>query len=409
MAGLEGNRVFLDVLRRRNPRFIEAAVELHRERAIPAPAFILDLDTMAANARALAAESKKLGLKTYAMTKQFGRNPAAIAAVADAGIDGFVAVDMTCAAAIRRVGERLGHLGHLVQVPVAQTDAGLAFGPDHWTVFSLEKAQAVSDAVERRGAPPQPLLLRVYQDGDEFYSGHEGGFALREITGAARHIETLPGATVAGVTSFPALLFDPTTRALRLTHNAETLARAAEALRSAGYERVEINAPGTTSVAALGLLAEGGATQVEPGHALTGTTPLHAVQDLEEVPAMLYLTEVSHTYADRAYCFGGGFYIDRVLGDYQVRCLLGRDAEQALRGEPAPAALPAPGAIDYYGQIEGPRAHAARAGDTAIFAFRAQAFFSRASVIPVAGISEGTPQVVGVFTPDGHRDGQVTA
>jgi predicted amino acid racemase len=405
----EESPVFLDVLRRRNPGFVEAAIALHQARAIPAPVFLLDLDAMAANARALATESESLGLTAYAMAKQFGRNPAAISAVADAGIGAFVAVDMACAAAIHRAGERLGHLGHLVQVPEGQTDAGLACGPRHWTVFNREKAQAISDTVQRAGASPQPVLLRVHQDGDEFYSGHEGGFALSDIASAARDIERLPGATVAGVTSFPALLFDPATGGLRLTRNAQTLAEAAHALRRAGYERVEINAPGTTSVAGLRLLAEAGATQVEPGHALTGTTPLHAVRDLEEIPAMLYLTEVLHKHEDRAYCFGGGFYVDPVLGDYQVRCLLGRDAEQALGGEPAPATIPAPGAIDYYGQIEGPRAHAARVGDTAIFGFRAQAFFSRASIVPVAGIAAGTPQVLGVFTPDGNRDQRVTA
>ena len=41
-------------------------------------------------------------------------------------------------------------------------------------------------------------------------------------------------------------------------------------------------------------LAAGGATQLEPGHGLTGTTPLHARTALPERPAMLYLTEVSH-------------------------------------------------------------------------------------------------------------------
>ena len=32
------------------------------------------------------------------------------------------------------------------------------------------------------------------------------------------------------------------------------------------------------------MLSDSGATQVEPGHGLTGTSPLHAVQELPEQP-----------------------------------------------------------------------------------------------------------------------------
>ncbi len=55
-----------------------------------------------------------------------------------------------------------------------------------------------------------------------------------------------------------------------------------------------MNAPGVTSTPVLQLLADAGATQVEPGHGFTGTTPLHMVMDLVERPAMVYLTEISH-------------------------------------------------------------------------------------------------------------------
>lgn len=53
-------------------------------------------------------------------------------------------------------------------------------------------------------------------------------------------------------------------------------------------------------------LARDGATQVEPGHGLTGTTPLHAVADLAEEPAIAYVSEVSHLWNGKAYVFGGG-------------------------------------------------------------------------------------------------------
>ena len=109
-------------------------------------------------------------------------------------------------------------------------------------------------------------------------------------------LSAMPDVRFAGLTTFPALLFDAATGGARTTRNVETLARAAELARrhlGAGTE-IEINAPGTTSTVVLDRLAEAGATQVEPGHGLTGTTPLHAMGDLPEVPAICYLSEVSH-------------------------------------------------------------------------------------------------------------------
>ena len=92
------------------------------------------------------------------------------------------------------------------------------------------------------------------------------------------YIGGLPGVRFAGLTTFPALLYDPTSGGARVTPNMATLAKAAEtAQRHLGGDdqnAIQINAPGTTSTAVLAQLAEAGATQVEPGHGLTGTTPL---------------------------------------------------------------------------------------------------------------------------------------
>ena len=65
--------MFLDVLRRRNPGFIEAAMRLHQEGRLPANAYVLDLDAVEANARLIKTEADRLGLKVFAMTKQVGR------------------------------------------------------------------------------------------------------------------------------------------------------------------------------------------------------------------------------------------------------------------------------------------------------------------------------------------------
>ena len=98
-------------------------------------------------------------------------------------------------------------------------------------------------------------------------------------------------------------------------------------------------------------LAAAGATQVEPGHGLTGTTPLHVSGDLPEAPAVVYLTEVSHLSGGEAFCFGGGLYIDPVFPNYQVKAIVAR--EPRTDGAAVRAVdIPAPDAIDYYGMIE---------------------------------------------------------
>lgn len=389
--------MFLDVLRRRNPRLIDAAVTLHQQGQLPANTFVFDLDTVTENARTIASEAERLGLTAFAMTKQIGRNPDVCRALIAGGLHASVAVDMACARATTRAGMRLGHVGHLVQVPRAEADAAAGLHPDFWTVFSLDKAREAAAAASRAGRE-QPLLARIYATDDEFYSGHEGGFPACDIVAVAEQIDALDGARFAGITTFPALLFDPATRRVRQTRNLETLRKAAAELHAAGRRDIEINAPGTTSTGALAALAEVGATQVEPGHALTGTTPWHAVQDLPEVPAICYVTEVSHLYGNRAYCFGGGMYVDPVFPPYQVRALVGTDASSARLLD---ATLPPPSAIDYYGQLDLSTDVPVSPGDTVVLGFRAQAFVTRAYTAGVAGLDAGTPVVAGIWAADG--------
>ncbi|MGZ4620637.1 MAG: alanine racemase [Blastococcus sp.] len=389
--------MFLDLLRRRNPRLIDAAIDLHQGGELPADTFVFDLDAVTDNARHFAATAGDLGLTTFAMTKQVGRNPDLCRALMAGGIDAAVAVDMECARATRRAGMRLGHLGHLVQVPRAEAAAAMGMSPDFLTVFSMEKAREAAAAASRLGRE-QPMLARLYASDDEFYSGHEGGFRAADIVRVADEIDAFDGARFAGITTFPALLFDQDRKTLRRTHNLRTLEAAAAALRGAGRDDIEINGPGTTSSAALPVLAEAGVTQVEPGHALTGTTPLHAIQDLVELPAACYLTEVSHLHEGRAFCFGGGMYVDPVFPPYQVRAMVGREPGTA---ELLDAALPPPSAIDYYGQLDLDGHAGVTVGDSVVFGFRIQAFVTRAYTAGISGLAAGTPRVAGIWAAGG--------
>lgn len=384
--------MFLDVLRRRNAAFVETAMALHQQGLIPANAYVLDLDAVEANARILRAEADRHGLKIFAMTKQVGRASSFCYAVRRGGIDRAVAVDMACARAVNRAGLPVGHLGHLQQVARHEAEAAASrFRPDYWTVFNETKAQEAGSAARRAGYV-QNLLARISAEGDVFYRGHEGGFPVEDIVTVAERLDAIDGGRFAGITTFPALLFDHASRKVMPTPNLTTLSRARDALARAGRSEVEVNAPGTTSSVLLKALAEAGATQCEPGNGLHGTTALHVMEDLPELPAVLYLTEVSHLHGGKAYCFGGGFYIDPIFPDYEVKAIVGSEpttAASALRS----VEVPPPSAIDYYAMIDASGPAAPRPGDTAVFGFRGQAFVTRAFVVGVSGISTGKPKV----------------
>ena len=397
--------MFLRSLLDRNPGFVRAAVELHQAGEIPANSYVLDLDAIEANARVLCTRARTLGLTVYAMTKQIGRAPGALAAMAAGGVDGFVAVDMACARPIVRNGHRLGHVGHLVQVARAEAVEAAAMAPDYWTVFSANKAAEAAAAASASGRS-QRLMLRVFDPGDTFYPGHEGGVPLDDLRSALDIIAALDGAEFAGLTTFPAMLFDEQRGSVGVTRNVETLARAAELVRRhpACPAQLEINLPGTTSTDVLGLLAESGATQVEPGHGLTATTPLHALRDLPEQPGVLYLSEVAHIHQGVPLCFGGGLYVDPVFGDYEVSAVIAHDAAE-ISTSPVPVDMPDPAAIDYYARLHRGSGRVVSEGATVVFGFRIQAFVTRALVTGLSGVSRGEPRVVGVWNGFGDPGG----
>lgn len=393
--------MFLKKLKERNPEFLRTVVQLHQSGKIPANSYVLDLDVMEKNAAVMAAEGKRLGLKVYPMTKQFGRNAHAMHVLSRQGLDSYVAVDMACALAIHAAGYKVGHLGHLVQMPNAEMNVAAQLKPIYWTVFNQEKARAASDSSAKLGRK-QALLARLYAPGDTFYMGHEGGFPATDVCKVADAFDQLTNAHFAGITSFPALLFDVKKSDVYLTPNMTTLEKAANELRKSGRKDIEINAPGTTSTVVMEMLAKAGATQVEPGHGLTGTTPLHAVRDLPELPAICYLSEISHIYNGKPFCFGGGLYIDPVFPEYDVKALVGIDADTALK-QPISVKIPPANAIDYYGILSPEKDQKVRVGDSVLFGFRVQAFVTRAFIVPISGISRGRVVVEGIYTSDGRK------
>lgn len=394
--------MFLEAIKRRNQKLIEVAIQLHQAGKIPANSYVLDVDTISQNARYIITESSRYRLKAFAMTKQFGRNPVILKKLKAAGFEGCVAVDMQCARPVQANGLKVSHLGHLVQVPKAETRVALNMKPDYWTVFSHEKASHIADAL--KAGETQKIMARIVADGDLFYKGHGGGFEARDIKEVSDRLSTLPGLQFSGITTFPAQLFDEATKTVYHTPNYQTLLNTANQLQQIGLKKMEVNAPGTTSSLLFKELAEAGVTQVEPGHGLTGTVPLNAFTDLAEVPAMLYVTEVSHFYEGKPYCFGGGMYIDPLFKPYDVKAYVGATPEEALKQKMS-CDMPEPSAIDYYGILNPEAMQQVRTGDTVVFGFRAQTFVTRAYMVPVSGISKGLPVVEGFFTTDGREVG----
>ena len=391
--------MFIDLLRRRNPGLLRAAARFHQDGSIPPNTYVIDLDAVTRNATAIATEAARLSLTPFAMTKQIGRNPDASRAIATGGIGRAVGVDLECAIAAATGGLSIGHLGHLVQIPKHRAAEAAALQPLYWTVFSETKAHEAGVAALASGRV-QDVLLRIAAPGDRFYRGHEGGFDAEEVAAAADRVDAIPGVRFAGITTFPATLFDATTGTARSTPNLATLTTALRTLERAGRTNVQVNAPGTTSVSILATLAEAGATQVEPGHGLTGTTPLHAAQDLVEEPAIAYVSEVSHLWNGDAYVFGGGLYVDPVLGGSTTTALfVAPDADAATAPE-LRVDMPAADAIDYYATV--PLAdQPARPGDTVLFGFRPQVFVTRGLTAGISGLSTGTPRVAGIWSADG--------
>ena len=138
-------------------------------------------------------------------------------------------------------------------------------------------------------------------------------FRPRTIAAVADDLDRLEGGRFAGVTTFPALLFEPEDGAYGPTPNLATLARSVEALHKAGRHDIEVNAPGTTSSATISRAGRSWRDPVRAGPWPDRHLSPARGSRLPEVPAVCYVTEVSHLHAGRAYCFGGGLYIDPVF------------------------------------------------------------------------------------------------
>jgi predicted amino acid racemase len=139
------------------------------------------------------------------------------------------------------------------------------------------------------------------------------------------------------------------------------------------------------------LVAQAGGTHVEPGHALTGTTPNHAYlgDALPERPAYVYVSEISHHVHDRAYAYGGGLFHDGYQADGSVGALVGSTWDEA-RNNSVEYLHDIQQIIDYHVVLQ--PGNRCKIGDTALLCYRTQMQMTRSYVAVASGLS-GTKEL----------------
>lgn len=386
----------MDIVLRRNMNLVKTGLELHQQGRIRPNTYILDLDVIGENARKLKEEADRNNIELYMMTKQIGRNPAVAKLIGEKGIDKAVAVDPWEALTLARQGIKLGNVGHLVQIPSKMLREIIRYEPEVITVFTVDKAREVSAEALKQDRV-QDIILKVIDRKDFVYEGQVGGFAKDELEETVKVLETLEGIRIVGVTTFPCLLYDDKAGQVVTTPNVATLLESARILEGLGLELEQINIPSANSVSSIPMIGELGGTHGEPGHAFTGTMPINAHIDQPEVPGIIYISEISHSYQDQAYAYGGGHY----RRGHMENALVGRTLDQALDNILDVTNI-SPENIDYYGGLQlGERE--VNIGDTVIYAFRTQIFVTRSEVALVAGISSGNPRLLGIYDNLGKR------
>ncbi len=389
--------MFLDITIRRNVDLIQTAMNFHQRGKIRPNTYVLDLDRIEENAKKIKAEADKNNIKLYMMTKQIGRNPEVAKLISKVGIDKAVAVDPWEALTLAKAGIKIGNVGHLVQIPSNMIGDILDYNPEVITVFTVEKAREISQEAEKQGKV-QDIMLKVIDNEDLIYEGQTGGFKKEELIESAKKIMEYSGVKIVGVTAFPCLLYDSQEKRVVKTHNIKTLLDSAKLLEEElGIKLEQINVPSANSVNSISTIKEVGGTHGEPGHAFTGTIPINAHIDQPEIPAMVYVSEISHCYENKAYVYGGGYYR---RGNIK-KAIVGSNLEKGLDNILNVVDM-SPTNIDYYGELElGDRA--VNIGDTVIYAFRTQIFVTRSEVALVEGIANGSPRLIGIYDSLGNR------
>lgn len=375
--------MFLEKTIKRNKILIDKAIEFHRDKKILPDSYVIDLDTLLDNAKKMLDLAREKNIKLLFMLKQLGRNPYIAKKLVELGYEGAVVVDFNEARVMMDNDIPIGNVGNLVQIPEAMIDEIVGYAPGVITVFSLEKLKSI-DRSAKKFDRVQNVILRVYSDNDTMYPGQEAGINIDDIEDFIGQSKSLENIRIVGVTSFPAFLFNSEEVKIEKKENFNTIFAAKRKLEEMGLSIEHINLPSATCIENLKANFSGENLVGEPGHGLSGTTPMHAVCDLEEKPCVIYLSEISHNFKGRAYAYGGGYY----RRSHVKNCLVFEDKkgikDQVLQMDNE--------SIDYYFQLKNEH----KVGSPVIMAFRFQIFVTRSRVVLLENLDKDC-KIVGVY------------
>lgn len=395
--------MMLDIISERNPRLVRVTAELHQNGSIPTDTYVVDLDAVRENTRKIKQCGDHNGIRLYVMTKQMNRNPSMIEVIAEEGIKKAVAVDMQCFDMLVAQGVPIGHVGHLTQIPRHATERVLTAKPEIWTVFDYQRAVFISQAAQKLGVQ-QDIVLKVIGPKDKAYIAQEGGIPVSQAMDVAKRISELPNVRIVGTSGFPCVLYDENERRLLPAPNLKTITEFAARLRDElGIKVTHISCPGTTSCKSLEIVKEHGGTDAEPGSSLWGTAMQQLFGPDEGIPAVTYVTEVSHFSNDVACVIGGGFSPDVAFSDMAVKdAFVGSNPDNIM--ENRVKAEDPNVKMDYYAWLMPSPGQSVKPGDSAIYFFRPQVFSTRSSnMAAVSGLSSGKPKLESIINRGGQQ------
>jgi predicted amino acid racemase len=396
---------------RKNRRLVEVATELHQSGQIPPDTYVLDLDMIRSNSEKLQAEANRVRLKSYICSKEFGRNPLVIKTIMNTGMNEALGYDIEEIKVLHRYGIPIGHVGHFGQIPNFDLPWVMQqVKPEFMTVYSIEKAWAISKIAGKAGFV-QKVLVKVIEDERLERLATASGFVEDDSISFAKLLQQLDNLKVAGVTSYPATDFSLISKTHSLSASFIAMMRVVRRMEEElGIEVEQVNACGRNCVANMELTASNGATVIEPGHSFIGTLPNHLFEDdSPELPAVIYVTEISHMFSNYAIAFGDSFNATAVIGSLKndikyeyLYAFIGDTPEELVKNGPA-LALPqnlwqSDLGWSMYANILPTKEHRAKVGDTVVFGYRPQIYrVPRGRTAVVSGIQKGTPKLLGIF------------
>ncbi len=382
-------KLFLRKTLKRNSCLVDTALKFIGNGTIRPDTYVIDVDRLRENAVKILEKAASKNVKLYYMSKQIGRNPYIARMLETLGFEGAVCVDYKEAQSLIRAGIKVSHVGHLVQPPKHVLEEIIQASPEIITVYSYEKAKEINE-VALKLRKNVNLMLRVIDHKDQIYPSQNGGVMMTELDKVASQIMCLDHCKINGVTAFPCFLFDEKKGEVVPTANVETVLTAKKRLEELGAVIEHVNLPSNTCVDTIDMIAELGGTHGEPGHGLTGTTPIHAAYDLEEIPAIVYASEVSHSFGLKSYFYGGGHYRRSNIGEAYI-------GPSVSNGDLYSVSTPVLESIDYYFEAEGVH----EVSLPVVCAFRTQIFVTRSDVALVEGLATGSPTLVGTYNAQG--------